>query len=80
MNASPDVLILPSKLTHLIKDFNGSLIVNPGSLAKGSSGGSYAELSIHPLKESDLRDAIIAGKASVGHEVVSRTRVSIVKI
>lgn len=54
--------------------------MNPGQLAKGSSGGSYAEMSIHPMKEMELRDAKIAGKETIKHEVHSRTYVNILKI
>ena len=60
--------------------FLGTLVVNPGQLAKGSFGGSYAEMSIHPLSEIELRDAKIAGKESIEHSVHSRTSVNILKI
>ena len=80
MTHSPDILIAPSKLTHLAKDVQGTLVINPGSLCKGNSGGTYAELSIHPIKEDELRTAVLAGKESVAHGVPARTRVSITKI
>ena len=32
---SPDVLIIPSKLAPLAKDVSGTLVVNPGTVAKG---------------------------------------------
>ncbi len=54
MGVSPDVLILPSKLAHMAKDTLGTLVVNPGQLAKGNSGGTFAELSIHPMNASFL--------------------------
>lgn len=46
MQTSPDVLIIPSKLTHMVKEVFGTLVVNPGYLAKGSSGTSLASLLV----------------------------------
>ena len=80
MDVAPDVLILPSKLTHLAKDVWGTVVVNPGQLAKGTSGGTFAELSIHPLTESGLRDAKIAGKEELPHHIASRTSVNVLRI
>ena len=80
MDVAPDVLILPSRLTHLAKEVHGTVVVNPGQLAKGISGGTYAEMSIHPLKEADLRDAKIAGKEEMPHGVAARTHVNVLKI
>jgi hypothetical protein len=56
------------------------LVINPGQLVKVSSGGSYAVLDIHPLKENDLRDAKIAGKSSTLHSISERASVQIKKI
>ena len=74
----PDVLILPSRLTLLAKDVMGTLVVNPGQLTKNTSGGTYAELAVHPMK----KDQII-GKDSDGimqHSVSARTSVVVKKI
>lgn len=40
----PQILILPSELKQFIKDVNGCLCVNPGRLAKGKIGGSFAKI------------------------------------
>lgn len=56
---SPDVLILPSRLTLLCKEVMGTLVINPGQLTKGIGGGTYAELAIHPIKEQEIRDTVI---------------------
>jgi hypothetical protein len=56
------------------------LVINPGLLVKYTSGGSYAVMDIHPLKENDLRDAKIAGKSSSLHSVSERASVLIKKI
>ena len=57
--AHPDVLILPSRLNALAKDVFGTLVVNPGPLTRGVGGGTFAQLSIHPIKEADLRASIV---------------------
>ena len=80
INQSPDVLIVPSKLAQFSREVLGSLVVNPGNLVKGVTGGTYAELVIHPLKEDELRDSILNGKDEVPHAIVNRTKVSIIKI
>ena len=82
MDASPDILITPSKLQHMAKDVLGTLVVNPGSLAKGSNGGTFAEMSIHPLSEGELRKAIAEGKEQepIEHSVFARTSVNISRI
>ncbi|XP_076824665.1 DNA polymerase alpha subunit B-like [Clavelina lepadiformis] len=54
-----DVLLLPSDLKTFVKCLNGRVVVNPGRLAKGLSGGTYTRL-------------VIAGtsKMRVGAEIV----------
>jgi DNA polymerase alpha subunit B len=84
----PDVLVLPSRLAALAKDVFGTLVVNPGALTRGVGGGTYAQMDIHPLKEADLRSAVLAqstqspGTAgdAMPHGVSSRTAVTISKI
>lgn len=83
MKVAPDVMILPSRLACLAKDISGTLAVNPGTLAKGSGGGTFAEITIHPIQESVLRETLIkANDASVEmtHQVPERSCVQIVKI
>ncbi|XP_068731616.1 DNA polymerase alpha subunit B-like [Montipora capricornis] len=45
---NPDILILPSDLRYFAKDTVGSLCLNPGRLAKGLVGGTYAKVWINP--------------------------------
>jgi len=80
MKVKPDVLLLPSKLNALVRDVNGTLVLNPGQLVKGKSGGTFADLSVHPIDEGALRDASIQGKASMPHAVSARSSVTIAKI
>ncbi|EKU20784.1 DNA polymerase alpha subunit B, partial [Nannochloropsis gaditana CCMP526] len=54
MPITPDVLLLPSKLTPFVKDVGGALCINPGTLTKGGGGGTYAMLHIHPLPAERL--------------------------
>lgn len=49
MPASPDLLLLPSKLRQFTKALpNGTLVVNPGALCRANSGGTYARISLFP--------------------------------
>jgi hypothetical protein len=78
--ASPDVLIIPSKLSALVTDVFGTLVVNPGQLAKGTNGGTFANLTINPLDEMTLRKAMQDNVNELPHEVSSRTNVAITRI
>ncbi|XP_071164281.1 DNA polymerase alpha subunit B-like [Mytilus edulis] len=44
---TPHVLILPSDLKQFIKELHGSFCINPGRVAKGQIGGSYARMMIN---------------------------------
>ncbi|XP_031561015.1 DNA polymerase alpha subunit B-like [Actinia tenebrosa] len=48
---TPDILILPSDLRYFTKDILGCLCVNPGRLAKGQVGGTYARIYVNPNTE-----------------------------
>ncbi len=93
-NVHPDVLILPSRLAALAKEVFGTLVVNPGPLTRGVGGGTFAQLSIHPIKEAELRASIVQSNAHASasqqshvppadaypHQVAARTSVTIKKI
>ena len=55
-------------------------MVNPGQIVKVTSGGTYAVLTIHPMKETTLRDAETFNKDGLTHSVSARTFGEIVKI
>jgi DNA polymerase alpha subunit B len=78
MKASPDVLLTPSRLTPMAKDVLGTLVINPGTLAKGVQGGSYATLSINPLPAVPMEGD--QAQSTRSHDVAARTNVSISKI
>jgi DNA polymerase alpha subunit B len=80
MKTSPDILITPSKLAPLARNVLGTLVVNPGTLTKGSNGGTYAELAIHPAPVDAIQNAINAGSTSVSFPVHERTAVAVKKI
>ncbi|CAN0438366.1 unnamed protein product, partial [Laminaria digitata] len=54
MPATPDVLLVPSRLAQFAREVQGCLCVNPGQLAKGTGGGTYAELAVHPMPQDML--------------------------
>ena len=87
MPVQPDVLLLPSRLNSKTWNVRGSLVINPGRLAKGNTGGTYARLTVHPLKRQVVAAAMQAGATGdnaepkpVRHLVADRTRVEIVRI
>ena len=77
MKASPDILLLPSKLSTMAKEVGGTVVLNPGFLSKGSSGGTFAEILIHPMKDSELQGN---AAAEISHKVHDRAVVNIIKI
>jgi len=76
--STPDVLILPSSLRCFAKNVDGVLAVNPGYLSRGTGGGTYARIAIHPAKKEWL-DSRGDGE-TLAHEVPLRSRVEIVNI
>ncbi|CAN0321338.1 unnamed protein product, partial [Hapterophycus canaliculatus] len=54
MPSTPDVLLVPSRLAQFAREVQGCLCVNPGQLAKGTGGGTYAELAVHPMPREVL--------------------------
>jgi DNA polymerase alpha subunit B len=85
---TPDVLITPSKLAHFVTNArvqgsNGTtncFCINPGQLVKGSNGGTFARLTVHPTPEKELADAKSKTQEAIPHNVVARTKVEIMKI
>jgi len=72
----------------MAKTVQNTLVVNPGALVKGTAGGTYADITIHPIAENTLREASAAADSdSVGadsegilHNVVARSYVNVFKI
>ena len=69
---APDLLIAPSRLAPFARDVSGTLVLNPGHLAKNAGGGTFAQLAVHPHAE-------LAGDA-VAADLPARSRVEITRI
>lgn len=57
MSSSPHILIMPSNFRYFVKEVNGSVIVNPEHLTKGTGGGTFARLQIASHRDSELKIA-----------------------
>ena len=59
MPARPDVLIVPSRLNAFAKEVcDGTTVaVNPGTLARGTTGGTYAVVDVHPVGREALEQS-----------------------
>ena len=80
MPVRPDVLIVPSKLACFARKVSGStVVVNPGELTKGCSGGTYATIDVHPARREELEEAAGRGE-EVECGVQDRVRVDIRRI
>jgi DNA polymerase alpha subunit B len=80
MPVRPDLLIVPSKLTCFARTvLDGTVVVNPGHLSRGTTGGTYALMEVHPIKRETLESA---GGADVEmeHNIQDRIRVEIKRI
>lgn len=62
------------------------IIVNPNQLSKMQSGGTFAKLTIHPISEGVLSDAVMMmdeddeHTMSTYHRVYERCRVDLVRV
>jgi DNA polymerase alpha subunit B len=81
MPCSPDVLLLPSKLSPFccpILD-NGTLVLNPGHLTRANMGGTYAVMDIYPIAR-DVLDNAGGDDVQLKHNIHDRTYVEIKRI
>jgi DNA polymerase alpha subunit B len=78
MPYTPDILITPSRVAHFAREVRGCLCINPGQLSKGPGGGSFAELTVHPMPEEELRQ-VPEGEPLL-HKVSARTSVRVTRI
>ena len=77
---TPDILISPSKLTAIVKKVENTLLINPGLTCRGHSGGSIAEITIHPLKREVIETEIEKGNQTMTNLIPDRTSVFIQKL
>ena len=54
--------------------------MNPGELTKNTTGGTYAEIDIHPMKRETLENGMAANMEEKGKGVHDRVRVDIKRI
>lgn len=79
MSCRPDVLIVPSRLSPFATSvLESSVVLNPGHLTKGSSGGTYAVMDIHPIKREKLDSA--GDEVQLLHNISDRVNVAIKRI
>ena len=76
----PDLMIVPSKLTPFVSAImDNTVAINPGHLGKGTTGGTYAVLEIHPITRELLENAG-GDDVQLPHAIQDRTRVEIKRI
>jgi len=46
LDRSPHVLLLPSDLTHFVREVEGCTVINPGRITKGPGPGTYCRLGV----------------------------------
>ncbi|KAJ3162397.1 DNA-directed DNA polymerase alpha subunit pol12 [Geranomyces michiganensis] len=56
LQATPDVMIVGSRMQYMARKIEGCICVNPGLLVMGRAGGTFAKMSIWPLDLDRLRE------------------------
>ncbi|CAJ0630599.1 16934_t:CDS:10 [Entrophospora sp. SA101] len=64
LQATPDVLVTPSKLKFFAKIINNVICINPGYVSKNQSNGTYAKLTIHPPQQNNSEPEQFISKRS----------------
>lgn len=77
---APDILILPSRLKHFAKIVDSVVAINPSSLTKSASPGTFCKITIKPQGRDELQQAVQSGNEEVEHKLYERTRVDIHRI
>ncbi|KAJ3438524.1 DNA polymerase 2 alpha 70 kda subunit [Anaeramoeba flamelloides] len=73
----PDIMIFSSRLKYFVKEVNGVICINPGSLTTGNTGGTFAKIVILPPTfndENEDEDSLIT------NQINQRTRVEVIRI
>jgi len=79
MPCQPDLLIFPSKLAAFVKPVLGATVaLNPGLLSKGTMGGTYAAIDVHPMKRETLEGLGVGVNSE--HGAQDRIRVEVKRI
>lgn len=80
---TPDILILPSVLNRFCGVVGKTLCLNPGQLAKGNSGGTFAGITIMPFVKKENPDEEMKGEVDdeeLLHDLPARAFVEIKRI
>jgi len=87
LTEKPDILLTRSNLSYFAKSSSDTVFVNPGMLARHSTGGTYAKFVVQPPKEdvsastpSSSSTTETTAKTSPKEAVARRTRVDVVRI
>ena len=81
MPCRPDLLLLPSRLkTFASNILDSTIVVNPGHLTRGTTGGTYGVMQIHPMKEEVLESAEGGAEAQLPHGLHNRIQVQVKRI
>jgi DNA polymerase alpha subunit B len=79
MPCRPDLLIVPSRLSPFCSPvLDSTLVLNPGHLTKGTTGGTYAIMDIRPM----ARDALdkYTDDVELPHSIQDRIKVQVKRI
>jgi DNA polymerase alpha subunit B len=76
---TPDIIIVSSGMKYFAEDAgHGVVCVNPEQVVKGTSGGTFATITISPLKDDEITGD--EHKPMADRKVAERTRVDIERI
>ncbi|KAG7347080.1 DNA polymerase alpha/epsilon subunit B [Nitzschia inconspicua] len=79
MPCRPDVLIVPSRLSPFCSSIlDSTVVLNPGHLTKGSTGGTYATMEIRPMDRYILDNA--TDEVELPHNVQDRIQVEVKRV
>lgn len=79
MPCRPDVLIVPSRLSPFATSvLESSVVLNPGHLTKGITGGTYSIMDIHPMKRENLENS--GDEVQLLHNIQDRVNILIKRI
>mmetsp|Transcript_8238 Transcript_8238/g.13800 ORF Transcript_8238/g.13800 Transcript_8238/m.13800 type:complete len:100 (+) Transcript_8238:1689-1988(+) len=77
---APDVLILPGELKLLANNIEGSVCINPGTVCKGTTGGSYASITVEPPSVPGVSGEEGEAEKLYANRAHERIRVDIINI
>ncbi|KAJ3103858.1 DNA-directed DNA polymerase alpha subunit pol12 [Phlyctochytrium planicorne] len=95
LQATPDILIVPSILPLSTRNVDNCICINPGQLARMKAGGTFAKMCIHPMDMTRVKafyeekrgtkmetddEETQEDDTTLPHGVDKRTRVEIVRV